>query len=43
MVRSYVPPLIEDRILGPELGRLAAALTAEAFAVEEKKTEALYA
>jgi len=39
MVRSYVPPLIEDRILGPELGRLAAALTAEAFAVEEKKTE----
>jgi histidine ammonia-lyase len=39
MVRSYVPPLIEDRILGPELGRLAEALTAEAFAVEEKKTE----
>jgi histidine ammonia-lyase len=43
MVRSYVPPLIEDRILGPELGRLAAALTAEAFAVEEKKTESVCA
>jgi len=36
LVRSYVPPLIEDRILGPELGRLAEALTAEVFAVEEK-------
>ena len=43
MVRSYVPPLIEDRILGPELGRLAEALTAEAFAVEEKKTEPVFA
>jgi histidine ammonia-lyase len=39
MVRSYVPPLIEDRILGPELGRLAQALTAEVFTVGEKKTE----
>jgi histidine ammonia-lyase len=36
LVRSYVPPLIEDRILGPELNRLADALTAEVFAVEEK-------
>lgn len=36
LVRSYVPPLIEDRILGPELSRLAEALTAEVFAVEEK-------
>gem|GEM_PF-5128623 len=34
-----MPPLIEDRILGPELGRLAEALTAEVFAVDEKKTE----
>jgi histidine ammonia-lyase len=39
LVRSYVPPLIEDRILGPELGRLAEALTAEVFRVDEKKTE----
>ena len=36
LVRSYVPPLIEDRILGPELQRLTEALTAEVFAVEEK-------
>lgn len=39
MVRLHVPPLVEDRILGPELGRLAEALTAEAFAVEDRKTE----
>ncbi len=39
LVRSYVPPLVEDRILGPELGRLAEAFTAEVFAVEKKKTE----
>jgi len=36
LVRSHVPPLIEDRILGPELGRLAEAFTAEVFAVDEK-------
>ncbi|HEY3808776.1 MAG TPA: aromatic amino acid lyase [Steroidobacteraceae bacterium] len=39
LVRRYVPPLIEDRILGPELNRLSEALTAEVFAVEEEKTE----
>jgi histidine ammonia-lyase len=39
LVRSYVPPLTEDRILGPELGRLAEALTAEVFTADEKKTE----
>jgi histidine ammonia-lyase len=42
LVRSHVPPLIEDRILGPELGRLAEAFTAEVFAVDEK-TEAVCA
>lgn len=36
LVRSHVPPLIEDRILGPELGGLAEAFTAEVFAVDEK-------
>jgi histidine ammonia-lyase len=39
LVRSHVPPLIEDRILGPELSRLAEAITAEVFRVDEKKTE----
>jgi histidine ammonia-lyase len=39
LVRTHVPPLIEDRILGPELGRLAEALTAEVFAHDAKKTE----
>jgi len=33
LVRSYVPPLIEDRILGPELSRLTQAFTAEVFSV----------
>jgi histidine ammonia-lyase len=40
LVRSYVPPLIEDRILGPELQRLTEALTAEVFDVEEKSEPA---
>jgi histidine ammonia-lyase len=35
MVRAYVPPLIEDRVLGPELGRLADAFTARVFAADE--------
>lgn len=36
LVRSYVPPLTEDRILGPELSRLTEAFTAEVFGVEQK-------
>jgi hypothetical protein len=28
--------LVEDRVLGPELGRLADAFTAQVFAAEEK-------
>jgi len=43
LLRSYVPPLVEDRILGPELGRLAEAFTAEVFAVEKKKIETVCA
>jgi histidine ammonia-lyase len=40
LVRNHVPPLIEDRILGPELGCLAEAFTAEVFAADdEKRTE----
>jgi histidine ammonia-lyase len=35
MVRSHVPPLIEDRVLGPELGRLADAFTTQVFAGTE--------
>jgi histidine ammonia-lyase len=35
LVRTYVPPVIEDRILGPELGRLADAITAKIFAPDE--------
>ena len=34
LVRSHVPPLVEDRILGPELNRLADALTAQVFSDE---------
>jgi histidine ammonia-lyase len=35
-VRSHVAPVSEDRILGPELGRLTDALTARIFAPDEK-------
>jgi histidine ammonia-lyase len=31
LVREHVAPVIEDRLLGPELGRLADALTANVF------------
>lgn len=34
LVRSHVPPLIEDRILGPELNQLANALTAQVFSTD---------
>ncbi len=34
LVRSHVPPLIEDRILGPEFDRLSQALTAQVFSAE---------
>ena len=34
LVRDHVPPLVEDRILGPELNRLADALTAQVFSDE---------
>jgi hypothetical protein len=33
--RSYVAPVTDDRMLGPELGRLADAITAKIFAPEE--------
>jgi histidine ammonia-lyase len=33
-LRSTVPPVAEDRILGPELGRLAARFTERVFAVQ---------
>jgi histidine ammonia-lyase len=35
LIRTYVAPVIEDRILGPELGRLADAITAQVFAPHE--------
>lgn len=31
-VRSILPPLVEDRVLGPELGRLAQNITEQVFA-----------
>ena len=34
LVRSHVPPLIEDRILGPEFDHLSQALTAQVFSAE---------
>lgn len=34
MIRSYVRPVVEDRVLGPELHRLAQAFTAEIFGPE---------
>jgi histidine ammonia-lyase len=34
-IRSYVPPVTEDRLLGPELGRLTDAITAKIFAPDE--------
>ena len=34
LVRSHVPPLNEDRILGPEFDRLTDALTAQVFSAE---------
>ena len=35
LVRSYVAPVVEDRILGPELGVLTDAITAKIFAPSE--------
>jgi len=35
LVRAYVEPVTEDRVLGPELGRLADAITAKIFAPGE--------
>ncbi|HTV97016.1 MAG TPA: aromatic amino acid lyase [Steroidobacteraceae bacterium] len=32
LIRAYVAPVTEDRILGPELGRLTDAITAKVFA-----------
>ena len=32
LVRTYVAPVVEDRILGPELARLTGAITAKIFA-----------
>jgi histidine ammonia-lyase len=34
LVRHHVPPLVEDRILGPEFDRLTDALTAQVFSSE---------
>ncbi len=36
LVRTYVPPVVEDRILGPEFARLTDAITAKIFAPDEK-------
>lgn len=33
-VRSIVPPVVEDRVLGPELGRLTESFTARVFGAE---------
>jgi histidine ammonia-lyase len=35
LVRQHVPPVIEDRLLGPELAHLADAITANVFAPDE--------
>ncbi len=35
LIRTYVAPVVEDRILGPELGRLTDAITAKIFAPNE--------
>jgi histidine ammonia-lyase len=35
LIRSYVPPVVEDRILGPELGKLTDAITGKIFARSE--------
>lgn len=32
LIRAHVAPVVEDRVLGPELGRLAEALTEKVFA-----------
>jgi len=34
LVRSHVPPLIEDRVLGPEFDRLTESFTAQVFSAE---------
>jgi histidine ammonia-lyase len=36
LIRTYVPPVVEDRILGTELGQLADAITANIFAPDER-------
>ena len=36
LIRTYVEPIVEDRILGPELNRLTEAITAKIFAPDEK-------
>jgi len=33
-VRSVLPPLVDDRVLGPQLGQLATGITAQVFAVD---------
>ncbi len=35
LIRTYVPPVIEDRVLGPELERLTNAITGRIFAPHE--------
>jgi histidine ammonia-lyase len=35
-VRAIVPPVDADRVLGPELARLAAQFTSQAFSAEER-------
>jgi len=36
LVRTYVAPVIEDRVLGPELEQLVNAITANIFAPHER-------
>ncbi len=39
LIRNHVAPVIEDRILGPELGQLADAITANVFGTEEHRLQ----
>jgi histidine ammonia-lyase len=36
LVRKYVAPVVEDRVLGPELGHLADAITANIFGPDDR-------
>ncbi|HTI66022.1 MAG TPA: aromatic amino acid lyase [Caulobacteraceae bacterium] len=42
-VRGFVPPVVEDRVLGPELRRLTEVFTEDAFAVDRPLEQAAVA